>query len=170
VDPPPGVVGVRKVYFGVKVRDVSDEVIVESILRHLTLRHICLFKPMAILRVLGYADEKACTFALDPALPHSQVSPAFLFRNSLHPRLGTSGRACGILTVLVPSQGGYYTSENIRFAFNKTNGSDVVLGADWMSACRVMTAANTVLSPSLESVSRLPSGHVWTANSEWLCR
>lgn len=119
---------------------------------------------MTVLKLLGYADSKPCSFVLDPATPHSYVSAAFLFENSLHAALDSSGQYHARLSILVPSQGGYYISTDLFLKSSVTCGNDIVLGGDWLSSCRIKTAANVILLPSQENLSRLDEGHMWTAD------
>ena len=118
---------------------------------------------MSPLRILGYADSKPCEFEVDRASPHCQVSSAFLYRNSIHSSLNATGYQGAQLTVLVPSQGGYYMSPNLHFVCSATCTADVVLGADWLASCQVSVAANMLLLPMPETASNLVDGHRWTA-------
>jgi hypothetical protein len=119
---------------------------------------------MAGLKVLGYANSQPCEFLLDRASPVSQVSAAFLFRNSFYSHLNSSARQYAYLTLAIPSRGGYFTSTNAILMSSTSCGSDIVLGADWLASCRISTAANVIMAPGLESVGRLDVGHTWTAD------
>ena len=125
----------------------------------LTPSHLTTMSP---LHILGYADAKPCEFVVDRASPHCQVSTAFLFQNSIHSQLNARGYQDAQLTVVVPSQGGYYTSPNLQLVCSATCSADVVLGADWLASCRVSVAANMLLLPMPETASSLVGGHEWT--------
>lgn len=119
---------------------------------------------MTSVEVLGYADDVPCTYLLDGSYPLSLVSPAFLYKNSLHPQLAVGGRQYASLTVSVPSQGGYYSSSAMHLLSSPTCKADIVLGAEWLKSCRALVAVNVLLSPSREIASNLPDGHMWTAD------
>jgi hypothetical protein len=116
------------------------------------------------IQLLGYADSNPCNFVVDRASPTSQVSTAFLFRTSLHCHLDSTGCQYARLTISVPSQGGVYTSTSLHLLTSATCAADVVLGADWLAACRVTTAVNVLLAPSQETVQMLSEGHRWSMN------
>ena len=121
---------------------------------------------MIVLKVLGYADSNPCEFALDLASPHCQVSASFLYWNSLVPKLDASGRQHAKLKISVPTQGGYFTTLLLVLVSVAAGGSDIVLGADWLSSCHITTATNMVLSPSPEIVQTLQNGSTWTADGK----
>jgi hypothetical protein len=116
------------------------------------------------LQLLGYTDSNHCNFVVDRASPTSEVSAAFLFRTSLHCHLDSTGCQYARLTISVPSQGGVYTSTNLHLSTSATCAADVVLGADWLAACRVTMAVNVLLAPSQDTVQMLPEGHQWSTN------
>lgn len=106
---------------------------------------------MNSLRLLGYAESIPAVFAVDRASPHSQVSASFLFRNFLHAKLDSAGCNYACLMVLIPSQGGYYTSSSLQLASSVTcTAVDVILGADWLASCRVTAGVNVLQQPTPE--------------------
>jgi hypothetical protein len=115
-------------------------------------------------RILGYADAKPAVFEVDRATPRTHVSAAFLFHNSLNAQLNSAGVNCARLTIKVPSQGGYYTSLDLWLVCSVTQTADVVLGADWISACRATTMANVLRQPAQETLQTLPGEHNWVAD------
>ena len=119
---------------------------------------------MDSLRVLGYANSTPAIFVVDRACPHSLVSASFLFHNSFHAKLDSTGCNYAHLKILVPTQGGYYTSPNIRLGSSVTCSVDVVLGADWLASCRITTEVNVIRPPTVANIGDLPDGHVWTAD------
>lgn len=123
---------------------------------------------MSALKLLGYANSKPCTFLLDRASPHCQVSAAFLFRNDFHSRLDSTARETTHLTISVPTQGGYYTSSDVSLVSSATPTCDIILGADWVASCRVLTAINTIPIPTPEVVSSIMDGNTWTADGSSL--
>jgi len=85
---------------------------------------------MSTLRILGYANSKAATIVVDRASPQSQVSAAaFLFNNDLNSSFDSTGCEFACLAILVPLEGGYYTSSSLRLQSSTTCIADVVLGA-----------------------------------------
>ena len=121
---------------------------------------------MTPLQLLGYANTVPCSFTVDRASPHCLVSTAFLFRNSLHSHLSTTGGHFAELDVSVPSQGGYYTSSRLRLKSSATCTADVVLGAEWLSLCGVSVAINMLLPPAPERAEGLPEGHKWAMDGK----
>jgi hypothetical protein len=119
---------------------------------------------MSLLRILGYADSKPAVFVVDRASPHSQVSAAFLYHNSLNTTLNSNGHNEAYLTISVPSQGGYYKSSRLRLNSSVSCTVDIVLGADWLALCRVSAGTDALQHPAPESVQRLPDGHGWTTD------
>ena len=119
---------------------------------------------MTPFKVLGYTDCKPAVVLVDRASPYSQVSAAFLLRNNVRNRLSPTRDSYARLTVAVPSQGGYYTSSNMRPVSSIACAVNVVLGADWLGSWQVATAVNVLQQPSSERVASLPEGHGWTAD------
>lgn len=121
---------------------------------------------MNSLPILGYADTKPTRISVDCANPQSLVSVVFLFRNALSPHLHPTGYNYAQLTMLIPSQGGYYVSSDMRLVASSACAADIVLGADWTSTCRVSLTANGLSYPVPETIQRLPEGHGWTADGK----
>ena len=119
---------------------------------------------MSTLRILGYANSKAATIVVDRASPRSLVSAAFLFNNDLNSSFDSTGCDFARLTILVPSEGGYYSSSSLSLQSSTMCVADVVLGADWLALCRIKIGSSTLQRPAPESVVVLPEGHVWTAD------
>jgi len=118
---------------------------------------------MSSLRILGYTNSTPTTFLVDRVSPHSHVSAAFLFKNSLDFLLDSTGRHHACLTVSVPSQGGLYTLSNFRLLASVACTTNVVLDADWLALCQATAMNNMLLQPSPESVADFPEGHNWIA-------
>ena len=104
----------------------------------------------SLLPILGYANSRPTTFAVDLASPKSQVSVAFLFNNSLDTLLDSTGSYHARLTMSAPSQGGFYTLNNLRILSSVTCTADIVLGADWLAASRASATSNVLGRPSAE--------------------
>ena len=111
--------------------------------------------------LLGFANSKPCIFRIDRATPNCQVSTEFVYHNSLPASLNAKGRQCARLTISVLSRGGYYKSTGLLLECSRMNGADVVLGTDWLSASRAVTAVNVLREPSLETMLKLPDEHQW---------
>jgi hypothetical protein len=62
------------------------------------------------------------------------------------------------------AQGGYYASPNLQLTSSVAHAADVVLGADWLSWCRITTGTNCLRQPAPESVQELSGGHNWTSD------
>jgi hypothetical protein len=116
---------------------------------------------MNTLRMLGYANDKPCSLVLDRASPHCRVSSAFLFRNSLHARLNSSGCEFAQLDISVPTQGGYYAASQLTLACSVACDTDIVLGADWLPAPLVVTTTNFIRPPPADLLGIMPDGLVW---------
>ena len=119
---------------------------------------------MSSLRLLGYTGSKPCSFVIDHASPHSQVSAAFLFQNSFHQHLDVTGYNHSYLGVCVPTQGGYYLSADVLLVSSATCACDVILGADWVASCCVAMVENVLRLPAQEMLTNLPDGHRWIAD------
>ena len=133
---------------------------------------IALFFIMAPIRLLGYAHSTPCTFAVDHSIPCSRVSSEYLYEHSFSAVLNSKGQESVRLTIMVPSQGGYYTSVAVPLVPSMaSNNANIVLGADWVSSCRIRAGSNVLLDPSIESTMHLSDGHSWTADgmlTSWL--
>ena len=99
---------------------------------------------MSTLRILGCANSKAATIVVDRASPRSQVSAAFLFNNDLNSLFDSTGCDFAHLAILVPSEGGYYSSSSLSLQSSTTCVADVVLGADWLAPCRIKIGSSTL--------------------------
>ena len=124
---------------------------------------------MISLSILGLVDGKPAKISIDQACPSSSISGAFLYRNDMNPLLDSSGLNHQKVTLSTPSLGGYYTSSQLSLVYSVASGSDVVLGADWVSACRPLMCGNALTRPAPETVGNLPDGHTWTATGTSMC-
>lgn len=114
------------------------------------------------LQLLGFAGGHPAKITVDLSSPHSSLSESFMFQNAINSVLGPGGNYYIITSLSIPSEGGYYNSHRFQLAGSVTCQSDVILGNDWLSACRAVLRGNTLGRPASETALSLPEGHEWS--------
>ena len=90
---------------------------------------------MTTLDIHGFLFERRVTIHLDSSSPTSKISPSIAHALNLATIFVESGQLTCTANLVTPTIGGYYSS-HLDFVVGYNLPADIVLGADWIPACR----------------------------------
>lgn len=133
----------------------------------------CPAMPSFSLALHGFFQAIPAHILIDGSLPFSKISSRFagfhrvLQAVDLTPTVPPVHALSCRGVVSLPTEGGSYRSHMILF-FETFGNFDIILGADWVSACFPSAHGGTLKRPPLSVVAALAAAHMWKADGMFL--
>ena len=118
--------------------------------------------PMATASFLAFIRQAPVTISLDASSDSSHISPVLVYKLDLPCSFGISGTQLATINLHIPTDDSDHHS-CLSFSISYGIASDIILGADWLAACKPILLDDWShflrLLPS--TVNHLTPPHLW---------
>jgi hypothetical protein len=114
----------------------------------------------------GLIHSSSVSVEVQPTTMTSIITLAAVYRLGLLPKLDRLGRYTCDVSLSIPTNSGFYTSQMLLRCSHMRGENDIVLGSDWMSATGSVFCDNGpgLVDPPQSVVASLPDGYYWSPN------